>query len=217
MSSTSQQLSALHEQHFQRKTNSTSPVSSSTISLHSKVSTGGSHLVYTSHGARVHQFAGLIAKLAASPDLWHGRCWTSFADMRRKSRQSRAAENGLAAVDGMPTNGETPHMLPRRRGRPPLTPRTCLGRWIQDRNLTVTDFAVTLRDLAPAVGLDPDAAPAAKTLLDAVNGRHWPHLRTVLLVRHATAGAIDVQQWVSDLHQHPLVENGHSRKRSPRA
>ncbi len=90
------------------------------------------------------------------------------------------------------------------RGRPPLQPRTALARWIQDRRQTVAGFAERLRDVAPLVGLDPDCAPPAKTLLDSVNGRHWPHPRTILLVKYATDGAVDVEHWVRDLHCHQL-------------
>lgn len=65
--------------------------------------------------------------------------------------------------------------------------------------MTVTDFAGKLREIAPKCGLDKDDAPQPKTLLDAVNGRHWPHLRTVLLVEHATDGDVRVEHWVRDL------------------
>jgi hypothetical protein len=88
---------------------------------------------------------------------------------------------------------------PKLRGRPPLKPRTTLARWIQDRNRTVTDFAAELRELAPKVGLSEDDCPQTKTLTDAVNARHWPHPKTILLVRMATDGAVDLEHWVRDL------------------
>lgn len=94
-------------------------------------------------------------------------------------------------------NGADPVKL---RGRPPLKPRTTLARWIQDHGQTVAGFALALRGIAPKVGLTEDDAPQAKTLLDAVNARHWPHPRTILLVRHATNGDVDVEHWVRDLH-----------------
>lgn len=93
----------------------------------------------------------------------------------------------------------------RRRGRPPLAPRTTLAKWLQDRNRTTVEFAGFLAEIAPKVGLTPEDAPQPKTLLDAVNGRHWPSLPTVLLVRHATDGDVDVEHWVRDLHCYPLV------------
>lgn len=89
--------------------------------------------------------------------------------------------------------------IPKLRGRPPLKPRTTLARWIQDRNRTVTDFAVELRALAPKVGLSELDCPQTKTLTDAVNARHWPHPKTILLVRLATDGAVDLEHWVRDL------------------
>lgn len=90
-------------------------------------------------------------------------------------------------------------LRPALRGRPPLPPRTTLARWIQDRSVTVTEFAARLAEIAPKVGLSADDAPKTKTLLDAVNARHWPHPKTILLVRMVTDGAVDLEHWVRDL------------------
>jgi hypothetical protein len=90
---------------------------------------------------------------------------------------------------------------PKLRGRPPLAPRTALAQWIQDRNMTVVQFSAMLSEEAPRAGLRPDQAPKTKTLLDAVNARHWPSLITVELTRRVTKGAVDVGSWVRDLAQ----------------
>ena len=66
--------------------------------------------------------------------------------------------------------------------------------------MTVTSFAEKMADIAPKLGLKADDAPRAKTLLDAVNGRHWPSAVTMLLVRYATDGDVDLEHWVKDLH-----------------
>lgn len=65
--------------------------------------------------------------------------------------------------------------------------------------MTVADFAALLVDVAPKVGLTEEDAPKTKTLLDAVNARHWPHPKTILMVRHVTNGEVDVEHWVRDL------------------
>ena len=65
--------------------------------------------------------------------------------------------------------------------------------------MTVVEFASKLADEAPKAGLARDLAPKTKTLLDAVNARHWPSLVTVLLTKRVTEGEVDVDQWVRDL------------------
>ena len=67
--------------------------------------------------------------------------------------------------------------------------------------ITAVDFAAKLRELAPKLGLPVESAPAPKTLLDAMNGRHWPSLVTVYLAKYATDGDVDTEHWVKDLHQ----------------
>lgn len=88
---------------------------------------------------------------------------------------------------------------PGRRGRPPLSPRTECAKWLQNRGRTITEFADQLRELAPRFGLTADDVPATKTLTDAVNGRHWPHPKTIMLIRYATDGDVDIEHWVRDL------------------
>lgn len=66
--------------------------------------------------------------------------------------------------------------------------------------MTVAGFAVKMAEIAPSVGLPTAAAPKAKTLLDAVNGRHWPSAATMLIIRHATNGDVDLEHWVRDLY-----------------
>lgn len=90
------------------------------------------------------------------------------------------------------------------RGRPPLAPRTQLARWIQDHGKTVVGFSDELRAIAVKLGFEERDVPATKTLLDAVNGRHWPHPKTILFVKYATDGDVDVEHWVRDLHCHML-------------
>lgn len=100
------------------------------------------------------------------------------------------------------------------RGRPPNEPRTTLARWIRGR-MTVADFADRLADVAKRLGLPPGAAPRAKTLLDSVNGRHWPHPMTILLTRHATDGDVDLEHWARDLRH--LYPNAWERDQIPRS
>lgn len=97
---------------------------------------------------------------------------------------------------------------PAARGRPPLPPRTTLARWIRTHGLTVQSFAEAMVAAAAKVrmpdgkvGLPKSAAPQAKTLLDAVNARHWPSPPTMLLVRHLTKGEVDLEHWVRDLYE----------------
>jgi hypothetical protein len=86
------------------------------------------------------------------------------------------------------------------RGRPPLPPRTTLARWIRAQGLTVASFADKMAEMAPSIGLPTTAAPKAKTLLDAVNARHWPSATTMFLIRHVTDGDVDLEHWVRDLY-----------------
>lgn len=86
------------------------------------------------------------------------------------------------------------------RGRPPLPPRTTLAKWIRAQGMTVASFATKLAETAPKVGLPASAAPKAKTLLDAVNGRHWPSAPTMLIIRYVTDGDVDLEHWVKDLY-----------------
>lgn len=65
--------------------------------------------------------------------------------------------------------------------------------------MTVVQFSTMLSDEAPRAGLRGDQAPKTKTLLDAVNARHWPSLITVELTRRVTGGAVDTKHWVADL------------------
>src|SRR5882762_887556 len=83
------------------------------------------------------------------------------------------------------------------RGRPPMRPKTALAKWIQTKGLSVTDFATTLAGIAaglaqarPELGIRASDAPVPKTLLDAVNARHWPKATLVLLTRLATGGDV---------------------------
>jgi hypothetical protein len=66
--------------------------------------------------------------------------------------------------------------------------------------MTAVDFAEKLAVVAPNLGLPVEASPKTKTLLDAMNGRHWPSLVTVLIVRYATNGGVDLEHWVKDLY-----------------
>lgn len=104
-----------------------------------------------------------------------------------------------AAESPIPSGIPDGYVLSTRRGRPPNEPRTELGKWIQSHGITTVDFALRLKEIAPLVGLQETDAPQPKTLLDAVNGRHWPHAKVILLVRHATGGDVDVEHWVRDL------------------
>lgn len=87
------------------------------------------------------------------------------------------------------------------RGRPPLPPKTQCARWLRENGYTVQSLAAAMIEVAPKLKLPKRAAPQPKTLLDAVNGRHWPSLPTVLMIREISKGAIDVQHWVADLYE----------------
>lgn len=95
---------------------------------------------------------------------------------------------------------------PPTRGRPPLPPRTKFARVIRDLGKTVKSVADEMPGWAVKVGLKKSAAPQAKTLLDAVNGRHWPSAPVMLIIREMTASwghRVDLQDWVADLYQAP--------------
>lgn len=64
----------------------------------------------------------------------------------------------------------------------------------------MVEFTAKLIEIAPACGLTAASAPSRNSLMDAVTGRHWPSPPTMLLVRHATDGAVDLEHWVRDLH-----------------
>lgn len=85
------------------------------------------------------------------------------------------------------------------RGRPPGDPKTALARWIQGQGITVTDFATRLHAAAAELEMPDDLVPETKTLRDIVNRRHRPSLETTKLVRQATGGAVDLDQWVADM------------------
>lgn len=87
----------------------------------------------------------------------------------------------------------------RPRGRPPLPPRTQLAKWMRSREMTTAELHGQLVDLAPTIGVPDACVPGVKTLQDTINARHWPSAPTMLLVRHATSGAIDLEHWVADL------------------
>lgn len=90
------------------------------------------------------------------------------------------------------------------RGRPPLPPRTRFARVLREQGRTVKSVAEELPAWAVKVGLPKKAAPQAKTLLDAVNGRHWPSAPLMLMVRALTTSwgtPIDLQDWVADLYE----------------
>lgn len=61
------------------------------------------------------------------------------------------------------------------------------------------DFQRKLIAISAHVGLRASDVPQVKAVLDATNARHWPALKTVLLVNQATNGDVDVQHWVRDL------------------
>ena len=81
-----------------------------------------------------------------------------------------------------------------------MPPKTTLAKWIRAQGMTVQSFADKMAEMAPKVGLSADAAPKAKTLLDAVNARHWPSAPTMLIVRYVTNGDVDLEHWVRDLY-----------------
>jgi len=87
----------------------------------------------------------------------------------------------------------------KRRGRPPSPPRTSLARWLQQREMRVVDLEQRMRDLSTTIGLLPSDVPSASTLRDSVNGRSCPSAPVMLLIRHVTAGEIDLEHWVRDL------------------
>lgn len=94
------------------------------------------------------------------------------------------------------------------RGRPLQEQRTALAIWINRRGISVTDFAARLAETAtrlaatrPELGIRPEDAPRPKTLLDAVNARHWPHAILILLTRLATNGQVRDEHWVQDLRR----------------
>jgi hypothetical protein len=89
---------------------------------------------------------------------------------------------------------------PARRGRPPGAPRTTLARWLRDRDLRVIDLTDRMTEIAAEIGIDPKHVPLPNTLRDTVNGRSCPSAPVMLLIRHVTSGAIDLEHWVRDLY-----------------
>lgn len=70
---------------------------------------------------------------------------------------------------------------------------------MRSREMTTAKLAELLAEAAPKVGIRNEFVPRAKTLQDAINGRHWPSAPTMLLVRHVTGDEIDLEHWVRDL------------------
>jgi hypothetical protein len=114
-----------------------------------------------------------------------------FADMASKSR-ARGRASPRAQI--RPTL-----YSPVPRGRPPGPPRTHFAKWLRARCWTVRQATEAMARVAPTIGVPDHAIPQPKALLDAVNGRHWPSMATVLLLRHVTNGDVDLQHWVSDI------------------
>lgn len=80
-----------------------------------------------------------------------------------------------------------------------MEPRTELGRWLRATDQTVGTFAAELVRQAKLHGLPEGSAPTSKALRESVNGAHWPHPVTIMLVSLATGGSVGVQHWVRDL------------------
>lgn len=85
-----------------------------------------------------------------------------------------------------------------RTGRPP-TGRTALGRWLLEQRLTARELADQLAALARKERIPPRHLPQAKTLGDAISGRHCPGPVVLLLIRTLTAGRVDLHHWVAEI------------------
>ena len=115
--------------------------------------------------------------------------------MARHKREGRSA----APRSTRTTRAEpAPPATQRRNGRPPGEPRTELGRWVSGRKLTLRELADRITEIATAQQIPARLIPARKTVEDAVGGRITPGPVTMLLVREATGGDVDLQHWVSE-------------------
>lgn len=74
--------------------------------------------------------------------------------------------------------------------------------------MSVPQFVELMRKHAPKLGLSELTVPEANILRDVVNGRHWPAIPILLIIRHATDGDVDAEHWVRDLYVPP--EHGRS-------
>lgn len=99
---------------------------------------------------------------------------------------------------------------PRKRlGRPPvhLVPPTEFGRWLAEHDMTSSAFVVLARAQANEVGVDPALVPIAKSITAIASARRAPSAPVMLVIRHVTGGAIDLEHWVRDLFhdRRPIV------------
>lgn len=78
----------------------------------------------------------------------------------------------------------------------------------------MTAFAGALHRAAAELGMNDGLVPETKTLRDIVNRRHRPSLETTKLVRQATMGEVDLDQWVEDMWSGQGNRAGKSRATS---
>lgn len=85
-------------------------------------------------------------------------------------------------------------------------PPTEFGRWLLANDLTSYEFAKLARSRADEVGVDPALVPMPKSLSAIAAARRAPSAPVMLVIRHVTGGAVDLEHWVRDLFhdRHPI-------------
>lgn len=94
----------------------------------------------------------------------------------------------------MPPIGGKHHRGPGRPCLYAISP-TVWGRWIDERGISVSGFIATMRASAEALGYPADVVPSHTHMRCVKNKTRLPSALTMLIIRHATGGDIDLQHW----------------------
>jgi len=102
-----------------------------------------------------------------------------------------------------PTEATAEPAKRNRGGRPRSTaePATAFDAWARRSGFTSSRVAELLRDAAEASGVPASAAPSISFVDDLRRGRNKPSLVVAWLVKHASAGEVDLEHWVRDAIQ----------------
>ena len=68
------------------------------------------------------------------------------------------------------------------------------------RDLRSGDIIEMMRTTALTIGIPTEFLPSAKSIPDLASGRYAPSPPVMLVIRHLTGGAIDVEHWVNDVY-----------------
>lgn len=98
---------------------------------------------------------------------------------------------------------EIPEPVPARKrlGRPTDrdVPRTSLDAWVVENDSSSHKLAVACVEAARLLGYPEEMAPKRKSIDDMRVARSYPGLVAALLIKHATGGSVDLEQWCRDM------------------